>query len=266
MKKLRILISNDDGIHAPGLEILTRIARALSDDVWVVAPDTEQSGAAHSLTLNLPLRLHKWDDRRFSVNGTPTDSVMVAVFKLLKDHKPDLVLSGINSGGNLAEDVTYSGTVAAAMEATILGIPAIAFSQQLASPGQTKWETAEAYAPGIIQLLVENGWPAGTLININFPDTSPENVNGVKVVRQGNRDIDSKIVEWQDPRGRPYYWIGIQDDKKFLKQESDIAAINDNFISITPLHLDLTEYKTLDNLRKLFDDKHASKTDLTDSF
>src|SRR6266849_8222245 len=165
----RILISNDDGIASPGLKVLEAIARDLSDEVWVVAPEQEQSGASHSLTTRRPLRMREVARRRYAVDGTPTDCVLIAVKRLLRDRPPDLVLSGINAGGNVGEDLTYSGTVAAAMEATLLGIPAIALSQHYIDGEPIEWQTAARFAPDAIRRLAPLPWPDHTLININFP-------------------------------------------------------------------------------------------------
>lgn len=249
---LRILISNDDGIHAPGLKSLYRIARTLSKDVWVVAPETEQSGAAHSLSIHTPLRLRKISHQRYAVNGTPTDCVLVSMGRLFKKRKPDLVLSGVNYGGNTGEDVTYSGTVAAAMEATLLGIPAIALSQVRYGNHAPKWATAEHHAPDIIRKLLERGWARETLININFPDVVVNSVQGIRVVKQGQRAITDGLVEWMDPRGRPFYWIGALRDERPTEDNTDLSAIYEGFISITPLHLDLTHYDTLEKLKDAF--------------
>src|SRR5882724_3149480 len=178
---VRILVTNDDGIHAPGLAVAEKIARALTDDVWVVAPETEQSGASHSLTLSMPLRLREIDKRHFAVTGTPTDCVMMACAHVMKDTQPTLILSGVNRGSNLADDVTYSGTIAGAMEGCALGIPAIAMSQSYFSEteGDTPWACAEAHGPALVRRLVEIGWPQDVLINLNFPDCPPDAVKGV---------------------------------------------------------------------------------------
>src|SRR5579863_10225718 len=165
----RILISNDDGINAPGLKLLAKVARALCPDVWVVAPETEQSGASHSLTITRPLRIRRLNPRRYAVDGTPTDCVLLAVNAIMKDKRPTLLLSGINAGANLGEDISYSGTVAAAMEATLLEIPAIAFSQHYESRRAIPWKTAEAHAAAVIRRLTASPWPRNTLINVNFP-------------------------------------------------------------------------------------------------
>jgi len=184
---MRILISNDDGINAPGIKVLEKAARELSDDIWVVAPETEQSATSHSLTLHRPLSIRQISRRRFAVNGTPTDSTFLAFNNILRDHKPDLVLSGVNRGTNIGEDVTYSGTVAAAMEGTLLGAPSIAFSQEYQNGQRLKWITARHWVPIVVNKLLDAGWPDGVLINVNFPDVSPDKVKGIRVCRQGDR-------------------------------------------------------------------------------
>src|ERR1700743_2837698 len=180
---MRILVTNDDGIHAPGLVSAEKIARALSDDVWVVAPEIEQSGASHSLTLTLPLRLREIDPRRFAVTGTPTDCVMMACAHILKDKKPDLLLSGVTRGSNIADDVTYSGTIAGAMEGCALGIPSIALSQSYGWTEGAEGNAAcgEVQGPPLIRKLVETGWPSDVLMNINFPDCAPADVAGTEI-------------------------------------------------------------------------------------
>ena len=190
----RILISNDDGIHAPGIKVLERIAKKLSKDVWVVAPETEQSAAGHSLTIRRPLRVRKYGAKRFSVDGTPTDAVLLGINTVIKGKKPDLVLSGVNRGANLGEDVTYSGTVAAAMEAVILGIPAFAFSQCVVHGNTPHWNTAEQWAPEVIHKALSVAWGPNILINVNFPDCLPDQVTGIEVTRQGKRKIGDQLV------------------------------------------------------------------------
>lgn len=250
-KSLRILISNDDSIYAPGIKVLEKLAREISNDVWVIAPAVEQSATAHSLTIHRPLRPKKIDDQKYAVDGTPTDCVLMAIKEIMKGKKPDLVLSGINSGANLADDVTYSGTVAAAMEATLLGVPAIALSQGGSLGNPIKWETAEAYGLKVIKLLVEEGWPEGVLINVNFPDVPPESIKGIEVARQGARPDYKSLIKAQDPRGLPpYYWIGPVPDVVDIDDESDLSTVNKKKISITPLHLDLTHDATYARLVK----------------
>jgi len=253
LDQCRILISNDDGIASPGLEVLERIARDLCGDVWVVAPEQEQSGASHSLTTRRPLRIREVASRRYAVDGTPTDCVLIAVKRLLRDWLPDLVLSGINAGSNVGEDLTYSGTVAAAMEATLLGIPAMALSQDYRGGQDIPWQTGEAFAPDVIRRLSHLPWPASTLFNINFPAVPPEAVAGFAVTSQGKRAIADNLTEGIDPRGRAYYWIGPVRDGGAAEPGTDVAALADNRVSITPIHLDLTNVPVLAALRRVFD-------------
>jgi len=242
---VRILITNDDGIHAPGLEVLEAIAGQLSDDVWVVAPDSEQSGASHSLTLHEPIRVREYGPKRFAVVGTPTDCVVMAIHHLLKDNKPDLVLSGVNRGANVADDITYSGTVAGAMEGTVMGVPSIALSQTYGWEHRNlpPWETAAAHGPKLIAQLWDIGWPDHVLLNINFPDRDPEGVTGTEVTSQGKRDVSAlKIIEREDGRGIPYFWFGFQPPEVFAPDPgTDRHALWHGRISVTPLHMNLTE-------------------------
>lgn len=252
LKKARILVSNDDGIHAPGLKVLEKVARALSDDVWVVAPESEQSAVAHSLTIRRPLRLWKLSERRYIVDGTPTDSVLLGVRQLLKDKKPDLVLSGINRGSNLGDDVTYSGTVAAAMEGTLLGIPSIALSQHIAGEGPIQWNTARHWAPDIIRRAMEAGWASNVLLNVNFPDLPADQVTGVAVASQGKRKIGDELVQRVDPRGQPYYWIGGQRLEDPGLAGTDLAAVYRGQVAVTPLGVDFTHQATLSKMAAVF--------------
>ena len=255
-KKLRILVSNDDGIHAPGLVVAEKIARTLSDDIWVVAPETEQSGASHSLTLTLPLRLRNAGPQRFAVSGTPTDCVMMAGIHLLKDDLPDLVISGVNRGFNVADDVTYSGTVAAAMEGAVLGIPSLALSQAVGGRDETEaiWACAEVHGPPLVKRLVDIGWPKDVLLNINFPPLPPSKVKRVSVVAQGQRDQSMlRVDERVDARGRTYFWIGFKRIFSDPERGTDLRAIYDGQISVTPLHLNLTELKEHQRLGALLD-------------
>ena len=243
---MRILCSNDDGIHASGLKSLEKIARELSDDVWVVAPQEEQSGAARSLTLAHPIRVRQYEEKRFSVSGTPTDAVMMAVTRILKDKKPDLVLSGVNNGQNIAEDVTFSGTIAAAFQGMTLGIPSIALSLSRFSRETARWATPEAHGAGLIRRLLEIGWPEDVVVNVNFPDRDPDNVAGVAVTRQGHRDAFQLYVdEREDLRGGTYYWFGFTGKLSNPPNGTDLRAIYDGAISVTPLHLALTHEQSL---------------------
>jgi 5'-nucleotidase len=248
----RILVSNDDGINSPGIRLLARIARSLSPDVWVVAPEQEQSGASHSLTLIRPLRVRQLGRRRFAVDGTPTDCVLLAVRTILRDKPPTLVFSGVNAGVNLGEDVTYSGTVAAAMEATLLGVPAIAFSQHYSDRAAVRWATAAAHAPELVRRLVALPWPRNTLINVNFPDVPPEEVAGIVATRQGRRKIGEGVSERLDPRGRPYFWIGPVRSEWPDLPGTDLHAVANSKVSLTPIYLDLTNGPALAELKKVF--------------
>jgi 5'-nucleotidase len=249
---LRILVSNDDGIGAPGIKVLERIARAISSDVWVVAPEHEQSAAGHSLTIRRPLRVRRLSRRRFAVDGTPTDAVLLGVNHVMKGRRPDLVLSGVNRGANLGEDVTYSGTVAAAMEATILGIPAIAFSQFTTPDDPVRWDTAEHWAPEIIRRVTAVGWGRNVLINVNFPDRHHSEVTGIEVTRQGKRKLGDQISERLDPRGEPYIWIGAQRAEDRSTPGTDIEAVCRGAVAVTPLCVDLTDRDTVRTLATVF--------------
>jgi 5'-nucleotidase len=245
---MRILVTNDDGVHAPGLAVLERIARTLSDDVYVVAPETDQSGVAHSLSLNDPLRLRKISERHYAVKGTPTDCVIMGVRRILDAAKPDVVLSGVNSGQNVAEDVIYSGTVAGAMEGTILGIPSIALSQaygRRTSREEAFWNCAETHGPALIDKILTEGVAPNVLINVNFPDCPPDEVQGVAVTVQGRRGYIVKIDARADGRGNPYYWIAFDRPRSAPGQGTDLEALSQDRISVTPLRLDLTDTPTL---------------------
>jgi 5'-nucleotidase len=253
---MRILVTNDDGVNAPGLALLERVARELSDDVFVVAPEYDQSGVAHSLSLTDPLRLREIGPRHFAVKGTPTDCVIMAVRKLL-DRPPDLVLSGINSGQNVAEDVTYSGTIAAAMEGSILGVPSIALSQAydfFTGRGNIPWDCAEAHAAGLIRRLIAVGIPPNILMNVNFPPCRAEEVEGVAVTMQGRRASDLMHIEdRRDGRGHPYHWIAFRLSEFALGPGTDLEALKQHKISITPLKLDLTDHPTVTTLAAAFE-------------
>ncbi|MBN9564602.1 MAG: 5'/3'-nucleotidase SurE [Alphaproteobacteria bacterium] len=247
----RVLLCNDDGIHAPGLKSLYEIASQISDDIWIVAPENEQSGASHSLSLRHPLRIKKINEKKYSVNGTPTDCVLVALRHILKDQRPHLVLSGVNYGSNLAEDVTYSGTVAAAMEATLFNIPSVAFSLDV-NDTLPKWATAEHFGAKIIQILMQYSWPEKVLVNVNFPDLVVKSVAGFRVTYQGQRQIFQDLLQTFDPRGVPYYWVGSPKDDDSEHSDSDLSAIKQGAITITPINLDLTHVDSLQELTTRF--------------
>ncbi|MGL4324654.1 MAG: 5'/3'-nucleotidase SurE [Beijerinckiaceae bacterium] len=241
---MRILITNDDGIHAPGLRILESIARQLTDDVWIVAPETDQSGVSHSLSLNDPLRLREISPKHYAVKGTPTDCVIMALRSIFTDRAPDLILSGVNAGQNVAEDVTYSGTIAAAMEGTILGVPSIALSQAYGPTGRDKihWNCGEALGAGIIRKILAAGIDKDCLVNVNFPDCAPADVKGIAVSVQGRRDQNLlRLDARNDGRGKPYYWIAFERGPQNPANGTDLKALKDHKIAITPLRLDLTD-------------------------
>ncbi|MBA4163487.1 MAG: 5'/3'-nucleotidase SurE [Erythrobacter sp.] len=252
---MRILLTNDDGIHAPGLKVLEEIARQFSDDIWICAPAEEQSGAGHSLTLSQPVRLRRYDERRYAVSGTPTDAVMLGMRKVM-DSPPDLILSGVNRGANLGDDITYSGTVSAAIEGALAGIKSIALSQVYAREGMgddVPFAAALAWGAKAIKPLLNAPLPARTLININFPARPAAEVKGIRVVRQGFHDYSrGSVVEGRDPRGYRYYWFGLDPIEHTLDNGTDLEAIEEGFVSVTPLHLDLTHYSSLGALAERF--------------
>jgi len=253
---MRILVTNDDGIHAEGLDVCEKIARALSDDVWVIAPEYDQSGVAHSLSLNDPLRLRQVAERRFAVRGTPTDCVIMGARHLLNSKGPDLVLSGVNRGRNAGEDVIYSGTIAGAMEGTVLGIASLALSQAYKSRSgePPHWETSLRFAPDIIRRVLAEGMPRDVLLNVNFPDCAPEAVKRIAVTTQGRRRQERlHIDKRQDGRGNPYYWIAyVRQNAVAAADGSDLAALEERCIAVTPLKLDMTDEPTVTRLAKLF--------------
>lgn len=247
---MRILLTNDDGIHAEGLQVLERVARQLSDDVWVVAPETDQSGFAHSLSLSDPLRMRKVREKHYAVRGTPTDCVIMGVRHLLPE-PPDLILSGVNSGSNVADDVTYSGTIAGAMEGTLLGIRSIALSQgyTVVEEGRTvRWETTERHAPDLLRTLIELPLPRNVFLNLNFPNCLPDDVEGVSVTNQGQLSHGLWLEERQDGRGFPYFWLRFGREQSQVRDGTDIAALRANHISVTPLHMDLTAHAVKDQI------------------
>ncbi len=253
LSKARVLISNDDGILAPGLKVLEKAIRAVAKEVWVVAPETEQSAAAHAVTLRRPLRIRKVSKQRFAVDGTPTDCVLLAINQIMKDGLPDLVVSGINRGCNMGDDVTYSGTVAAAIEAIILGVPAVAFSQHYEDGNPIHWSTSEHWVPKVLKKLAGVSVSRDTLINVNFPDVAYKDVTGIEVTRQGKRKLGDQIQEGHDPRGQPFYWIGSQWVDETFYKGTDLAAVYAGAVSITPLSIDLTDTRMMKSLKGVFE-------------
>jgi len=250
---MRILCTNDDGIHATGLAVLEKIARSFSEDVWVIAPEQEQSGASRALTLTAPIRVRQAGPKRFAVSGTPTDCVLLGIDHLIEGARPDLVLSGVNRGQNIAEDVTFSGTIAGAMQGMQLGIPAIALSQARGFRGEEAtipWQTAETYGPGVVRKLLEHGWPKEVLMNVNFPDVEPDDVKAVEMTFQGRRDQHVIYADKRtDPRGGTYFWLGFRGNRSNPPEGSDIRAVYDGRISVTPLHIDLTHRESINDLK-----------------
>jgi 5'-nucleotidase len=244
---MRILVTNDDGIDAPGLHALRQIAAELAGrggEVWVVAPETNQSGIGHALSLHEPLRMRALDERSFAVRGTPTDCVIMGVRHVLKGSPVDLVLSGVNRGQNVAEDITHSGTIAGAFEGTLMGIRSIALSQAFGPDTRQspRWETAIALGPGVVRQLLTVDWPADVLMNVNFPDRAPGDVAGIETTRQGRRDLDLlNIDERHDTWGNAYYWIGFERRRRVPPGDgTDLSALAAGRISVTPLLLNLT--------------------------
>lgn len=252
----RILITNDDGIHAPGIAVLETIAKTISDDVWVIAPDQERSGAGHSVSLAHPIRMRQLDDRHFQISGTPTDCVLMGATHILKDKKPTCVLSGINAGANLAEDVSYSGTIAAAMEGTLLGMRAIALSQLRGPNREVNFAPSEAFAPGLIkQLLQLEQWPSDSLININFPHADPAAINGIQLTNQGQRPPGSfTISPRQDTREQPYYWVNVSYMEGTKVPNTDLHAIAENAVSVTPIKMNFTNTAWFEKLQGALSD------------
>ena len=262
LSKTRILITNDDGYNAEGIMLLSNIAKNLTDDVWIVAPEFEKSGASHALSFQNELRLKKYDNKYYSINGTPSDCVAIGISSVLKDKRPDLILSGINSGCNVGEDVTYSGTIAAAMEGLIRRVPSVSISQNYESgkKNQISWDSSKKYLKQILLQIAELGWPNNVFMNINFPYCSAELVKGIKITTQGNRETDDLIIrEIQQSRFKFGLRRRLEENvklsipplnKRIEGYMSDVEAIAAHYISITPLHLDLTHHETLNFLIK----------------
>ena len=245
-KKPLVLLCNDDGIYSRGLKALEEALRPLGT-LYTVAPDRDQSTVSHSLTLHRPLRIHRRGERIYAVDGTPTDCVNLAINKILP-RKPNLLISGINKGGNIGDDVTYSGTVSAAMEGTLLGVPSFAIS--VMGRDGFDFRPAASFSRQVAKAILKKGLPQETLLNINVPNVPSRRIQGYVVTQQGKRVYEEVITEKIDPRGKKYYWIGGDELKYKPHGASDMAAIRKRYISITPIHLDLTNYAFLDELRQ----------------
>ena len=247
---MRILLTNDDGINAPGLAVLEDIAREISDDVWIAAPEEEQSGKGRAISLTHPVRTREVGEKAWAVAGTPSDCVLLATQNLMPE-KPDLVLSGVNRGQNIAEDTSFSGTIAAALFGMQLGIPSIALSQSQSfrERGSLPWDTARAWGSRAIRPLIDMRWPDDVVMNVNFPDVEPDDVKGIQITRQGFRD--ESIIHTdrrEDLRGNDYYWIGYKGKLSKPDEGTDLRAIYDGYVSISPLHVDLTHDAFLQTL------------------
>jgi 5'-nucleotidase len=237
----RVLLTNDDGVDAPGLQILEAAAASIASEVWVVAPEHDRSGTSHSISLHAPLRVHQIGPRRFSVSGTPGDCVVMAVRHLMADARPTLVLSGINRGANLGVETVFSGTVGAAMTALLLGLPAIALSQAFSDRNAVRWDTARMLAPRVIQQLWDKGWNANACLNVNFPDVAAEEAGPLTFTRQGAglvRNID--VLPGVDPRGLTYFWLQFNRQPFEDAPESETSAVERGRVSVTPLQFERT--------------------------
>lgn len=257
---MRVLVSNDDGVDAPGIRILAEGLRVAGHDVLVVAPDRDRSGASNSLTLDMPVRVARIDATTWRVHGTPTDCVHVALTGMLED-EPDIVVSGINNTGNLGDDVIYSGTVAAAMEGRFLGLPALALSLCASGRKARHYDTAARAAVEIVARLATDPLPADTILNVNVPDLAWDDVAGFEVTRLGNRHRAEPCVLQEDPRGRQWYWVGPAGPEQDASVGTDFHAVRAGNISITPIHVDLTRYQALDQVASWVDGLGASLTD-----
>lgn len=251
LRTARVLLTNDDGIDAPGIALLEKLVAPLVGELWVIAPRYEQSATSHALTIQTPLRVHHLGERRKAIAGTPTDATLLALRHVMKE-PPDLVLSGINRGGNIGGDVLYSGTVGAAMEAALLGVPAIAFSQNRMAHQDPRWQTAEAHLVPVLQQILSQGWPRDVVINVNFPDVDPDEVAGVKAVPQGRRKPGGHLVEGTDPRGDAYVWISTEKEQAYSTPGSDEDLIEEGWITVTPLGVDMTDHQILHKLADLW--------------
>ena len=262
LKDARILITNDDGYSAQGIKLLKEIAEEFSNDVWVVAPEVEKSGASHALTFKGEMKLKMHDEKLFSLDGSPSDCVAIGLDRVLTDRRPDLILSGINSGCNVGEDVTYSGTIAAAMEGLIRRVPSIAISQNYESGKKNEilWDASQAYLGKILENITEIGWDENVFMSINFPHCAAKDVKDIQITTQGNRDTDDLVIYEKE---RNVFRFGLRRRLEESVSEippasndsvegfmTDVKAVADMHISITPLHLDLTHAGSLESLKK----------------
>ena len=251
LAEARVLLTNDDGIEAPGLALLEKVIAPLVRELWVIAPRYEQSATSHALTIHSPLRVHHLGDRRKAVSGTPTDATLLALRHVMPE-APDLVISGVNRGGNIGGDVLYSGTVGAAMEAALCGVHAIAFSLNMVPRGTPRWATAEAHLVPVLQQFLTTEWRHDVIVNVNFPDVDAAEVRGVKLVPQGRRKPGGRLQEGIDPRGNAYLWVSTEREQAYATPGTDEDLIERGWITVTPLSADLTCRKTMDTLQLLW--------------
>ncbi len=242
LSKARVLLVNDDGLEAPGLKLLEKLVTPLAREVWVVAPEREESGTGHAFSLHRPLRLRQASERRFAVDGMPADAAIIGLGEVMRDNPPDIVLSGVNRGANIGDDVIYSGTIGAAAEAAMSGFPAISMSLDRAPENEAKWETVERHMADTLHWILAATWPLGMVLNVNFPDVGPDAVKGRKVATVGRRKPGGEIAKGLDPAGKPYLWISSKRIYGDVSAGSDIQATRDGYISMSPLTLDMTDY------------------------
>lgn len=255
IKNMKVVIGNDDGINTPGILLLEKISQSIFTDVTVLVPRDNKSGVSHSITLNYPFRVTEYADKHYAISGSPVDSLIFGLRYLFQD-KPNLVISGINSDANISEDIIYSGTVAVAREACLFGVPSMSLSQQKNHDNVVDWAVAEKFAPVVIKCILENyQFVPKVFLSINFPGVDVSEVKGIKVVRQGARQISDKVEKRIDPRGLPYYWIGAgeyQNSIDISKLDSDLGAIYHGYITVLPIKIDTTAYEQMDDLQKVF--------------
>jgi 5'-nucleotidase len=250
----RILVTNDDGVDAPGIEVAIEVANRLADEVWVVAPEHDQSGASRLISIHTPLRLYEYGERRYGVSGSPSDCAIMGLSKLLRDTPPDLVLSGVNAGANISRETGYSGTVGAALTAQMLGTPAIALSQAWYQRHDIPWETSRVWLPRAIEALLDApGWPFPFVPNINVPAAAPDEIAGIDATRQGEGiALGIELEERVDRRETPYYWLGFTRTGVEAAEDSDVAAMRRKCLSVTPVGLSMTHIEGLDALKAVF--------------
>ena len=249
LKSCRILLCNDDGYSAEGIKVLEGVMNGISNDVWLVAPESEQSGMGHSITLQRPLRPRRVGEKKYSVDGTPTDCILLALHHILPDKLPDLIISGINMGSNLGDDVHYSGTIAAAMEGALQGIPSIACSQLLGE--SFSWDIAKHYIPKLVESLCKNGWSSQNVISVNFPNTNLNSVSGVRLAKQGRHEVTDKLIVREDPKGEPYVWHGKPRRCDLSDPNADATLLLDGYVSVTALNINLTDYEAHTSIKKI---------------